>query len=436
MGGAARTEDLTLPGFRHDVGSAVYPLGAGSPFFNALPLEEHGLEWVHSPALLAHTLDGGRAAFMWRSLDRTAEGLGRDADRYRRLLEPFVTAWPSFARHVTSSPFLPPRDPLLMARFGLRAAFPSTLMARAFRTEEAKALFMGNAAHSGIPLHQLPSAAIGLTLMIAGHAVGWPTPRGGAGALTAALASYFVSLGGEIEVNAPVESLDDLPSARAVVLAVTSRTVARLAGDRLPRRYRDRLAAWRYGPGAFKLDWALGEPIPWTAPGVSEALTVHLGGTAVDVADAEHAPWRGQAAERPFILLAQPSLFDATRAPSGRHTAWGYCHVPNGWTGDATQAIESQIERFAPGFRDCILQRRVHSPSQLQSWDANLVGGDVNGGAATLAQLFGPHRWTLRPWSTPAEGLFVCSASTPPGGGVHGMCGYHAALSVQRFLDA
>ena len=432
LGGAARTEELTLPGFRHDVGSAVYPLGAGSPFFSSLPLADHGLEWIHPPAPLAHVLDGGRAVLLKRSLDETASELGADGAAYRRLMKPFVDAWPRFAENVLTSPFRPPSAPLLMGRFGLRAFRPATAMARGFTTPEAGALLAGNAAHSGVPLEQAPSAAIGLVLMMAGHAVGWPVPRGGAGTLTQALASLFRSLGGEIETGAPVGSLDDLPPARATLLAVTSKRVASLAGDRLPSSYRATLERWRYGPGAFKVDWALTEPIPWEAEACTQALTVHVGGSWEEVADAERAPWEGRLAERPFLLLAQPSLFDETRAPPGGHTAWAYCHVPNGWTGDATDAIEAQVERFAPGFRDCIQARRVHTPSQLESWDANLIGGDVNGGAVTLGQILGPTRWTLNPWSTPVPDLYVCSASTPPGGGVHGMCGYHAARAALK----
>jgi len=305
-------------------------------------------------------------------------------------------------------------------------------VAAAFETDQAKALFAGNAAHAGIPLERAPSAAIGVTLMAAGHAVGWPVPRGGAGALAHALASLFRSLGGTIETGAPVESVEDLPPARAILLGLTHRQVASVARSRLPDTYRARLEGWQYGPGAFKVDWALDAPIPWAAEGVERTATVHVGGTLEEIAEAERAPWEGRVAERPFVLLAQPSLIDPSRAPQGKHTAGAYCHVPNGWDGDATAQIEAQIERFAPGFGRRILARATHGPRKLQAWDANLVGGDVNGGALTLGQTFGPARWSRHPWSTPSRDLYICSASAPPGGGVHGMAGYHAAREALR----
>lgn len=427
VGGAARTEDLTLPGFRHDVGSAVYPLGIGSPFFASLPLADHGLEWVQPDVPLAHPLDGGRAAFLRRGLDRTGEELGPDEGAYRRMVEPFLGAWPRFVDHVLDAPTRPPRSPLLMLRFGIRALRSTVSLAGSLRTEEARALLAGNAAHSGIPLEKPLSGAVGLTLMVAGHAVGWPFARGGAGAISGALASLFTSLGGTLETGARVRSLSDLPPSRATLLALTHRQVADVAGGRLPGAYRDRLARWRYGPGAFKVDWALDGPIPWTRPEVAKAGTVHLGGTLEEIAVGERAAWDGRAPERPFVLLAQPSLFDPSRAPAGKHVAWAYCHVPAGWDGDATHRIEAQVERFAPGFRERILARSTHGPRALEAWNANLVGGDVNGGALTLAQTFGPLRHALHPWSTPVDHLYVCSASRPPGGGVHGMVGYHAA---------
>jgi phytoene dehydrogenase-like protein len=432
VGGSARTEELTLPGFRHDVGSAVYPLGVGSPFFSSLPLGEHGLEWVHPTVPLAHPLDEKDGVFLHRDIDKTAAGLGRDGRAYKRLVEPFVRAWPSFADHVLNSPLRPPKDPVLMGRFGLRAMRSTTGAVSAFRTRGARALFAGNAAHSGLPLEQRPAAAIGLTLMAAGHAVGWPVPRGGAGALTAALASLFRSLGGTIETGSRVDSIDELPPARARLLALTHRQVAAVAKGSIPQDYADSLAEWQYGPGAFKIDWALDAPIPWSADGVDGACTVHLGGTLEEIEDSERGPMEGRLAERPFVLLAQPSLFDPSRAPEGKHTAWAYCHVPNGWAGDATEAIENQVERFAPGFRDRILATAVHNPAQLEAWNANLVGGDVNGGSPSLSQTFGPSRWSSSPWGTPLKDLYICSASAPPGGGVHGMAGYHAAQAALK----
>lgn len=432
VGGSARTAELTLPGFLHDVGSAVHPLGAGSPYFRFLTLEEHGLEWIHPDLPLAHPLEGSDAAVLHRDLATTARDLGDDGARYRRLVEPFCRMWPTFVDHVLDAPTRLPRDPMLMARFGLRGLRSTSSLARPFRTEGARALLAGNAAHSGLPLERPLAAAVGITLLAAGHAVGWPFPRGGAGALTAALASLFHALGGTIETGTPVRSLADLPRARATLLAVTHHQVATVAGDRLPAGYRDRLARWTYGPGAFKVDWALDAPIPWSDPGVARAGTVHVGGTFEEIALAERAPWAGRVPERPFVLLAQPTLFDPTRAPAGKHVAWAYCHVPNGWDGDATEAIEVQIERFAPGFKERILARSVMGPVALEAWNPNLVGGDVNGGALTLGQTLGSWRSALHPWSTPVEGLYVCSASRPPGGGVHGMVGYHAAREALR----
>lgn len=427
VGGAARTEELTLPGFHHDVGSAVYPLGVGSPFFASLPLDEHGLEWIHPDMPLAHPLDGGRAAFLRRGLDRTGEESGPDEAAHRRMVEPFLRKWPTFVDHVLDAPTRPPRSPVLMLRFGLRALRSTVSLAGSLRTDEARALLAGNAAHSGIPLEKPLSGAVGITLMVAGHAVGWPFARGGAGTITGALASLYTSLGGTLETGARVRSLSDLPEARATLLALTHRQVADIAGDRLPDAYRHRLARWRYGPGAFKVDWALDGPIPWTRPEVAKAGTVHLGGTLEEIAVGERAAWEGRAPDRPFVLLAQPSLFDPSRAPEGKHVGWAYCHVPAGWDGDATDRIEAQVERFAPGFRERILARSARGPRELEAWNANLVGGDVNGGSLTLAQTFGPLRHALHPWSTPLDGLYVCSASRPPGGGVHGMVGYRAA---------
>jgi len=427
VGGAARTEELTLPGFRHDVGSAVHPLGVGSPFFSSLPLADHGLDWAHPEVPLAHPLDEGRAALLRRDLAETASELGGDGPAYRRTVEPFCRMWTSFVDHVLDAPTRLPRDPALMARFGLRALRSTTSLARPLRSPEARALLAGNAAHSGIPLEWPLASGVGLTLMAAGHVVGWPSPRGGAEAISRALASLLRSLGGTIETGTPVRSLDDLPEARATLLALTHRQVAEIAGGRLPATYRDALSTWTYGPGAFKVDWALDAPIPWTNDEVRRAGTVHLGGTLEEIALAERAPWDGRVAERPFVLLAQPTVFDPTRAPEGKHVAWAYCHVPADWDGDATTAIEAQVERLAPGFRERILERSILPPAALEAWNANLVGGDVNGGALTIGQTLGPLRSALHPWSTPVEGLYVCSASRPPGGGVHGMVGYRAA---------
>jgi phytoene dehydrogenase-like protein len=433
-GGSARSEALTLPGFIHDAGSAVYPLGAGSPFLSRLPLEEHGLRWLHPEVALAHPLDRGRAVGMYRDLDRTARELGEDGPAYRRLVEPFVRRWDTFAAHVLHTPVRLPRAPLLMARFGFRALRAADGLARSlFRSPEARALLAGNAAHSGLPLDRMPSSAPGLVLMVAAHAVGWPVAAGGGGSVSAALVSLLRARGGVLETGRRVRSLDELPPRRATLLDLTPRQVGSVAGAHLPPRLRRRLGSWRYGPGAFKVDWALDGPVPWTAGICRRAGTVHVGGGLEEMVEAERAPWEGRVASRPFVLVAQPSLVDPERAPPGRHTAWAYCHVPNGWDGDATEAVEDQIERFAPGFRDRILGRSVRGPGELQSWNANLVGGDVNGGAFTLGQTAARPSLSRTPWRL-TRGLYLCSASTAPGGGVHGMCGYHAARTALEDL--
>lgn len=430
VGGAARSEEVTLPGFLHDVGSAIYPLGIGSPFFSSLPLESFGLEWVHPDAPLAHPLPDGPAAILERDLDRTAAALGDDGPVWAERFRPFVEQWPVFIEHVLRSPFSVPSDPLLMARFAPFVLRTTPQLARAFQSTEARALLAGNAAHAGTPLTHRLTGAVGATLIVAAHAVGWPLPRGGAGRLTGALARFFESIGGTIETGCRVRSLAEVPSARATLLALTHGQVAALEGTGLPPSFRRRLARWKYGPGAFKVDWALDGPIPWNDPAVKRAATVHVGGTLEDIVASEAAPIAGGVGDRPFVLLAQPSIFDPSRAPTGRHTAWAYCHVPNGWASDATEVIEAQVERYAPGFRDRVLSRATWTTERLQRWDANLVGGDVNGGLATLDQVAGPSRWGLPGYRTPRKDLYLCSASTPPGGGVHGMAGYHAARSA------
>jgi phytoene dehydrogenase-like protein len=430
VGGAARTAELTLPGFLHDPFSAVYPLAVGSPFFRQLPLEEHGLEWVHAPAPLAHPFDDGPPAMLERSVDATAETLGAGAAAYRALLRPFAEAWDDLAEDVLA-PLRVPRHPLLLARFGARAILSVDGAAKWILGQgRAGALFAGSAAHTGIPLDRAGTAAFGLVLHAAGHAVGWPIARGGAGAITRALASHLRSLGGEIRTGFTVRSLDDLPPARAVFLNLTARQVVEVAGDRLPAGYRGGLSRLRYGAGVFKVDWALSGPVPWRSPECARAGTVHLVGSLDELRESERRPLIGEIQERPFVLFSQPSLFDPSRAPEGKHTAWAYCHVPNGSTVDMTERIEAQVERFAPGFRDLVLARTALGPNDLELLDANLVGGDVNGGAPLLGQLFLRPMPALRPYSTPVSGLYLCSASTPPGGAVHGMCGYHAASAA------
>ena len=432
VGGGARSAELTLPGFIHDVCSAIHPMAVASPFFSTLPLSEHGLEWVYPPAALAHPFDDGTAAVLERSVEATGETLGADAAAYKRLMAPLVADWARVAPAFLG-PLRPSRHPIALARFGLRAVRSARGLAEsAFKGERARGLFAGMAGHSFLPLERSPSAAFGLVLGMAGHAVGWPVPRGGSQVISDALASYLGSLGGEIVTSSPVESVDELPPARAVLFDVTPRQLVAIAGHRLPARYRRRLEGYRYGPGVFKVDWALDGPVPWRASECLRAATVHLGGTMSEIAAAESAVWRGEHPEQPYVLLAQQSLFDPERAPGGKHTLWAYCHVPNGSTFDMTERIEAQLERFAPGFRGLVLARSVMSPSRLEEYNANYVGGDINGGVQDLRQLFTRPTLRLVPYSTPARGLYICSSSTPPGGGVHGMCGYYAARAALR----
>ena len=431
-GGAARTLELTLPGFLHDFGSAVHPLAAGSPFFSSLPLETYGLEWIHSPAPLAHPLDDGTAVVLERDFASMEFALGSDGKVWRRLIEPFAKNWQILSREVLRPVRLLTSHPLLLARFGMVAFPPATLVSRVlFRGERARALFAGLAAHSFLSLHEPLSAAFGVLLGAAAHAVGWPIPRGGAQAITNALCARLSRLGGKLQTGTRVESLSSLAEYDVVMCDITPRQLLQVGAGRFSSSYARRLAQYRYGPGVFKVDYALTQPIPWKAADCSRAATVHIGGGQSEIAESETAMSSGRIAEKPFVLLAQPSLFDPSRAPEGKHTAWAYCHVPNGCELDMLGKIEAQIERFAPGFRDCVLQRRVFTPALLQSMDANLVGGDISGGALDIRQfLFRP---TWRQYATSAKHIYVCSSSTPPGAGVHGMCGYHAAkMAVSR----
>jgi phytoene dehydrogenase-like protein len=429
VGGGLRTAELTLPGFRHDVCSAIHPLGFASPFFRGLRLEEHGVTWVQPAAPLAHPLDDGTAVVLERSIDDTASGLGADGDSYRRLINPIVEGWERLEVDLLS-PLGLPRHPLTLARFGGLALRSARSVARRFDEDRARALLAGLAGHSVIPLDARPSASFGLVLAALGHDVGWPFPRGGSERLAEGLQAVLRDLGGEIVTERPVMSLDDLDGAGPILLSLTPRQFLELAGDRLPAHYRRRLAGYRYGPGAFKLDWALSEPIPWRASECRRAATVHVGGSFEEIASSERDAWDGRAAERPFVLLAQQSLFDPSRAPDGSHTAWAYCHVPSGSSQDMTDRIEAQVERFAPGFRDCILARSALGPAELEGRNANIVGGDITGGANTLFQTLARPFPAKRPYATPIRGIYLCSASTPPGGGVHGMCGYHAARAA------
>jgi phytoene dehydrogenase-like protein len=434
MGGGTRSAALTLPGFTHDVCSAVHPMAVASPFFQSLPFAEHGLEWIHPDIPFAHPLDDGSAAVLERSVEATADRLGVDGRAYRRLMGPLVAKALALFSDLLG-PFRIPRHPFLAMRFGLRAVRSGIGLAdRWFETDRAKAIIAGLAAHAVLPLEQSPGAAIAVMLGLAGHAVGWPFPRGGSQRIADALASYFRSLGGEIVTGWNVNTVDELPPARAVLLDVTPRQLLALAAHRLPERYRRRLARYRYGPGVFKVDWALAGPIPWRAEECRQAGTVHVGGTLEEVALSEREAFRGQHSERPFVLLAQPSLFDSTRAPAGQHTAWGYCHVPHASTIDMTERIEAQVERFAPGFRDRILARHTMNTAAMERYNPNYVGGDIAGGVTDWRQLFTRPVMRLNVYSTPADGLYLCSSSTPPGGGVHGMCGYFAARSALRRL--
>lgn len=433
VGGAARSAELTEPGFIHDLGSSIHPMGAASPFFRALPLERYGLEWIHPDIPLAHPLEGGTAAALYRSIDQTAQTLGTDASSYQAVMAPFVQQWANLMDEVLQPVLHWPHHPLLLGQFGWWALWPAWHLARSrFDTMAARALLAGIAAHAALPLTALGSSAFGLILGALGHAVGWPFPKGGAQKIADALAAYFRDLGGEIVLGTRVRSLDELPPAQAVVLDVTPCQLVQIASDTLPADYRQHLQTYRYGPAAFKVDYALEAPIPWTAGACRQAGTVHLGGTLEEIAAAERAAYQGRTPDRPFVLVAQHSLFDKSRAPEGQHTAWAYCHMPHGSSVDMTERIEQQIERFAPGFCDVIRARHVSTPMDLQRMNANLVGGDINGGTLNLPQLIARPVLSPRPYRTPVEGLYLCSSSTPPGGGVHGMCGYHAAQTVLR----
>ena len=433
VGGGSRSAELTLPGFVHDVCSAVHPHPLASPFLRELPLAEHGLELVHPGAPLAHPLDDGTAVMLERSMDATADSIGGpDAKAYRRLMEPLVAQAEPLLGELLG-PLRPPRHPLTMGRFGLSGLRSAEGLARArFEGPRARALFAGVAAHSILRLDERTTAAVGLVLMITGHAVGWPLARGGSQHVADALAGLLRSLGGEIATGRRVDSVDELDAAAAVLLDVTPRQVLALAGHRLPGRYRRALGRFRYGPGVFKLDWALDGPIPWRAPECARAGTVHLGGTFEEVAASEAAIAAGDHPARPYVLLAQPTVCDPSRAPEGKHTVWAYCHVPNGSTVDMTAAVEGQIERFAPGFGERVLSRAAMNAREIEAYNPNYVGGDIIGGRMDLRQLFTRPVARPVPYTTPDPRLFICSSSTPPGGGVHGMCGYFAAKAALR----
>ena len=436
LGGGCRSAELTLPGFVHDTCSTVHALALASPFLRALPLEDHGFEPMHPEAPLAHPLDDGSAVMLERSVDDTARGLGPDEVAYRRMFEPLVRDAEALFGGLLA-PLRLPRHPIALTRFGLSAVRSAAGQARSrFEGERARALLAGCAAHSMLSLRAPVSAAFGIVLMLSAHAVGWPVARSGSQRLAEALASHLGSLGGTVETGRWVESLDELTGRRPILLDVTPRQLLRLAGAGLPERYARGLARYRYGPGVFKLDWALDGPIPWTAPDAGRGGTVHLGGTLAEITAAEDAVAHGEHPERPFVLLVQASRFDSTRAPEGKHTAWAYCHVPNGSARDMTAAIEAQVERFAPGFEDLILARSAMDSAEVERRNPNYVGGDINGGLQDLRQLFTRPVARPVPYSTPLPGVYLCSSSTPPGGGVHGMAGYWSARAALKGTSA
>jgi phytoene dehydrogenase-like protein len=436
-GGGTRTEELTLPGVLHDVCSAIHPLAVGSPAFREIashaPLDAHGLEWIHSEVPLAHPLEGGRAAVLHRSVDETADGLGTDAKAYRRLFGRFVTDGFDLTDGLLSPLAIPPKHPIALARYGAVGILPAhTVARRCFDADEAQALFAGLAGHSILSLKAPVTAGYGLMLGALAHLVGWPLARGGSQQIADALVSVLEGLGGRVECDRRIGSLDELPDADAVLLDLTPRQVLAVAGDALSTRYRKALSRYRYGAGVFKLDWALDGPIPWANADCARAATVHLGGTLEQITASEAEVQAGGHPERPYVLLSQPSLFDATRAPAGIQAVWAYCHVPNGSTVDMTDRIEAQVERFAPGFRDRIIGRHAMNTEAVEAHGANYIGGDINGGVADLRQFVRRPTIGLHPWKTPIDQVYLCSSSTPPGGGVHGMCGWHAAREVMR----
>jgi phytoene dehydrogenase-like protein len=426
IGGGLRTAEITLPGYLHDICSAIHPMAVASPFMSQLPLHEHGLEFIYPEVAAAHPFDDGTAAVLKKSIDETAQLLGDDEQVYKKLIQPLTRIWPEIAPDVLG-PLHFPKHPLSMAQFGLQALTSANYLSRKFHTAKAKGLWAGMAAHAIQPLTNAATSAIGLVLMTAGHLKGWPVPKGGSVSIANALASYFVSIGGKIETNQYVTSIDQLPAAKAVLFDVTPKQLLQIAGKRFSSTYTKQLQRYRYGMGVFKIDWALQEPIPFTAVECRKAGTVHLGNTIEEIVANEELTSAGSHPEKPFVLLAQPSVFDATRAPAGKHTAWAYCHVPNGSTIDMTTAIENQVERYAPGFKDLIIGRHTFNTQEIEAYNPNYIGGDINGGIIDLRQLYTRPAMRWSPYTTPAKGIYICSSSTPPGGGVHGMCGYHAA---------
>jgi phytoene dehydrogenase-like protein len=426
IGGGLRSEELTLPGFIHDVCSAIHPLAAGSPFFNSLPLEQYGLEFIYPEIAAAHPFDGGSEAVLKGSVEETANNLGIDRGSYLELLAPLVNRWPDLAPDILA-PLHYPKYPLDLVSFGLNAIKSASSLAQRFKSKEARGLWAGMAAHSMQSLSNSTSAAAGLVLLATGHTKGWPVPKGGSKKIALALASYFLALGGKIETGIHVKSMSDIPSSRILLFDLTPKQILEIAGEHFSTVYKWQLKRYRYGMGVYKIDWALDGPIPFTSARCQSAGTVHLGNTFEEIADGEQMTSEGKHPEKPFVLLAQQSLIDPSRAPQGKQTAWAYCHVPNGSEKDMTEAIENQVERFAPGFRDLILAKHTMNTKEMEAYNPNYIGGDINGGVIDMGQLFTRPALRISPYKTSAKGIYICSSSTPPGGGVHGMCGYHAA---------
>lgn len=433
IGGGSRSAELTLPGFLHDTCSAIHPLGIGSPYFKTLPLAKYGLRWIQPSAPLAHVWDDGTAVMLEQDIATTARGLGRDGARWSRMFAPLVKRWNGLAPILLSPLLRIPRHPFLLGYFGIFALWSAKMLTRRyFREEKTRGLFAGLAAHSFLDLKEPVTASFGMVLGLTAHAVGWPLPYGGSQKIADALAAYLQSLGGEIATNHRVENMDALPTSDAFLFDVTPKQLLDIAGDKFHGLYKTQLRDFRYGPGVFKLDYALDGPIPWTAKEALRAGTVHIGATLDEIAASEHATHHGSLSNHPFVLVVQSSLFDDTRAPHGKQTLWAYCHVPNGYSGDATSIIENQIERFAPGFKNRILARSIMNPAQIEARNANYIGGDINGGVQDFFQLFGRPVWRYNPYTTPDKSIYICSSSTPPGGGVHGMCGWHAANAALK----
>ena len=435
LGGGARTAELTLPGFRHDPCSAVHPLGAGSPVLSGLGLERFGLSWVHPEVPLVHPFPDGTAVVLARSVDETTRSLDDgDGSAYQRLLGPFLGRWDELAADVLRAPLSGwPRDPLLYGRFGLLAGLPAAVLARAFSGQRARGLLAGLAGHVTAPLLSPVTGGIALMFALAAHDVGWPFPRGGTQAIPDALAALLISLGGEIETGYRVRTISELPSARAYLFDTDPAEVAEIAGARLPWWYADLfLRRYQHGPAVFKVDYALSGPVPWTAPAAQRAGTVHLGPTITEIGAALRSAQQGTAPQPPFLITAQPSLFDDRRAPAGSHVFWVYAQVPNGWRGDLTPAIEQQVERFAPGFRDLVLARTTTTPAEIAAGNPNNVSGDIAGGRCDGLRLLLRPVPVPVPYATPDPAIYLCSSATPPGPGVHGMCGYHAASAALR----